>query len=113
MMHRKPNSKTFMQLWMALAFLLLFVLSFLPSQAEDLIVIEYWQPNLGNASMKSRINGIDILIAEFESLHPDIDVVQNSSVLSASYEPSVGLALRDGQGPDVVTLFNGWIPSWI
>jgi multiple sugar transport system substrate-binding protein len=113
MIHHQQKSWTFMQLWGVLALGLLFVLAVVPSQAEDLIVIEYWQPNLGNASMKTRIRGIDILIAEFESLHPDIDVVHNSSVLSTRYEPTVGLALRDGDGPDVVTLFNGWIPSWI
>jgi multiple sugar transport system substrate-binding protein len=115
MINHTHKSRKLLQLWIAFGFFLLLWLGLLPVQAEDPIVIEYWQPNLGNASMKSRIEGMDILIAEFESLHPDIRVVHNFAVRSNPnrYEPEVGLALRDGTGPDIVTLFNGWIPAWI
>ena len=107
------KSLKFIVLWGILTACLL--LGIVPAQAEDVIVIEYWQPSLPN--FKPRVDGIEILIAEFEQLHPDIQVVHRYDLPSAAnnnlYEPEVGLALRDGEGPDVVTLFNGWMPAWI
>lgn len=104
-----------MQLLTALVFVLLLGLGLVPTHAEDFIVIEYWQPSLAN--MKPRVGAIDILIAEFEQLHPDIRVVHRYNLpytaTNNQYEPNVGLALREGTGPDVVTLFNGWMPAWI
>jgi multiple sugar transport system substrate-binding protein len=93
--------------------LLMLLLSFPQvGTASETVMISYWQPII-NATNRNTMNHI---VELFESQYPNIRVEYFAKLEHRPpnyYEPGVGEALRNGEGPDVVTLFNGWLPSWV
>ncbi len=75
---------------------------------EEVITIEYWQ-----YFFEARVNAMDHLIEEFEAENPNIKVVHNSDIPYGEFIDKVAASASAGTGPDVVSLFYGWIPSWV
>ncbi|MBF6592995.1 MAG: extracellular solute-binding protein [Thermaceae bacterium] len=69
--------------------------------------ITYWQYDF-----KSKVDLITDLIKQFEAQNPNIKVVQQTFPYDA-YQQKVASALAAGQGPDLVNLYYGWIPTWV
>ena len=102
MLNKKPFA-VLLSLSLVLCFLLAFGVS-----AQDVVTIEYWQYNFG-----ARVDAMNMLIEQFEAENPDIDVVHNGEIAYAEFITEVSAAASANVGPDVVTLFYGWIPSWV
>ncbi len=79
-----------------------------PAATAEPITIEYWQYNFA-----SRIEAMNDLIKQFEAENPGIKVVHNSEIPYDNFIDKVAASAPAGVGPDVVTLFNGWVPSWV
>lgn len=75
---------------------------------DDVIEIEYWQYNFAG-----RIEAMDDLIAQFEAANPDVRVIHNSDIAYDNFRDEIAAAAPAGVGPDVVTLFYGWIPAFV
>lgn len=75
---------------------------------DDVVEIEYWQYNFG-----PRIKAMDILIGLFEVANPGIKVLHNSDIPYANFPDEIAASAPAGVGPDVVTLFYGWIPAFV
>ena len=75
---------------------------------EDVIEIEYWQYNFG-----ARVDAMNMLIEQFEAENPGIKVIQNSDIPYDSFRDELAASAPAGVGPDVVTLFYGWIPAFV
>jgi multiple sugar transport system substrate-binding protein len=75
---------------------------------DDVIEIEYWQ-----YFFEPRVDAMDMLIEQFEAENPDVKVIHNSEIPYADYRDKIAASAPAGVGPDVVTLFYGWIPSFI
>ena len=75
---------------------------------DDMVEIEYWQYNFG-----PRVRAMDILIGLFEVANPGIKVVHNSDIPYANFRDELAASAPAGVGPDVVTLFYGWIPAFV
>ncbi|MER3483320.1 MAG: sugar ABC transporter substrate-binding protein [Meiothermus sp.] len=71
------------------------------------ITITYWQYDF-----KSKVDTINELIQQFQAQNPNIKVVQQTFPYDA-YQQKVASAVSAGQGPDVVNLYYGWIPTWV
>jgi multiple sugar transport system substrate-binding protein len=92
----------------ALALLiLLFTLAF-GVQAQDVTTIEYWQ-----YTFEPRQIAMDMLIEQFEAENPDIDVIHNGDIAYDNFRDEIAASAPAGVGPDVVTLFYGWIPAFV
>ena len=78
------------------------------AQDDEVIEIEYWQYNFG-----ARVEAMDALIAQFEEENPNIDVIHNSGIAYDNFRTELAASVAAGVGPDVVTLFYGWIPSFV
>jgi len=76
--------------------------------AQDMVEIEYWQYNFG-----ARVGAMDMLIEQFEAENPGIDVIHNSDIPYANFRDELAASAPAGVGPDVVTLFYGWIPAFV
>ncbi|GAB4575391.1 MAG: extracellular solute-binding protein [Anaerolineae bacterium] len=89
--------------------LLTLLLGSLPLQAQDdVVTIEYWQYNF-----PARVDAMNMLIEQFEAENPDIRVIHNSDIAYDNFRDELAAAAPAGVGPDVVTLFYGWIPSFV
>ncbi|MBZ0299868.1 MAG: extracellular solute-binding protein [Anaerolineae bacterium] len=75
---------------------------------DDVVEIEYWQ-----YFFDARVKAMDQLIAQFEAENPDIHVIHNSDIPYEEFINKIAASAPAGVGPDVVTLFYGWIPSWV
>ena len=75
---------------------------------DDVIEIEYWQYNFG-----ARVDAMNMLIEQFEAENPNIRVVHNSDIAYDNFRDEIAAAAPAGVGPDVVSLFYGWIPSFV
>jgi len=75
---------------------------------EDVVTIEYWQYNF-----EARVIAMDMLIEQFEAENPDIRVIHNSDIPFANFRDEIAASAPAGVGPDVVTLFYGWIPAFV
>lgn len=75
---------------------------------DDMIEIEYWQYNFG-----ARVDAMNMLIEQFEAENPGIKVVHNSDIPYADFRTELAASAPAGVGPDVVTLFYGWIPAFV
>jgi multiple sugar transport system substrate-binding protein len=97
-----------------LRFLLLFALVLSPilslpvNAQDDVIEIEYWQ-----YFFEARVTAMDMLIEQFEAENPDIRVVHNSDIAYDNFRTEIATAAAAGVGPDVVTLYYGWIPAFV
>lgn len=109
-MTKKLVWKELTGLWIMLT-LLTVLLSFPKvSQASETIVISYGIPTTATG-----VQVMGKVIDLFETQYPNIRVEyfdKQPHTPENLYEASVAETLRAGDGPDVVTLFNGWIPSW-
>ena len=74
---------------------------------DDVVTIEYWQ-----YFYEPRVDAMNKLIADFEAENPGIKVIHNSDIPYGEFIDKVAAGAAAGQGPDVVTLFYGWIPNW-
>lgn len=79
-----------------------------PLAQDDVIEIEYWQYNFG-----ARVIAMDMLIEQFEAENPDVRVIHNSDIPFENFRDEIAASAPAGVGPDVVTLFYGWIPSFV
>ena len=95
---------------LALLAVLVIVMSLggLAAAQDDMVEIEYWQYNFG-----ARVKAMDILIGLFEVANPGIKVVHNSDIPYANFRDELATSAPAGVGPDVVTLFYGWIPAFV
>ena len=75
---------------------------------DDVIEIEYWQYNFG-----PRVEAMDMLIEQFEAENPGIKIIHNSEFPHADFRNELAASAPAGVGPDVVTLFYGWIPAFV
>ena len=92
-----------------LAIAILFVsLGALVGAQDDVVEIEYWQYNFG-----PRIDAMNMLIEQFHAENPGIRVVHNSDIPHANFIQEIAAAAPAGVGPDVVTLYYGWIPAFV
>jgi len=71
------------------------------------VTITYWQYDF-----KSKVEAVNELIKKFEAANPNIKVVHQTFPYDA-YQQKVASAIPAGQGPDVVNLFYGWLPTWV
>lgn len=78
-----------------------------PAQA-DIVTIEYWQ-----YFFDARVDAMNRLIQQFEAANPDVRVVHNSDIPYADFIDKIAASAPANVGPDVVTLFYGWVPSWV
>ncbi|MCL6526826.1 MAG: extracellular solute-binding protein [Thermaceae bacterium] len=76
------------------------------AQAQQ-VTITYWQYDF-----KSKVDTINELIKQFEAANPGIKVVHQTFPYDA-YQQKVASAVAAGQGPDVVNLYYGWLPTWV
>jgi len=54
-----------------------------------------------------------MLIEQFEAENPDIRVIHNGDIAYDNFRTEIGTSAAGGVGPDVVTLFYGWIPAFV
>ncbi len=78
------------------------------SAQDDVIEIEYWQ-----YFFDARQGAMNMLIEQFEAENPGIKIVHNSDIAYADFRTELATSVAGGVGPDVVTLFYGWIPSFV
>ena len=83
-------------------------LSALVGAQDDVVEIEYWQYNFG-----ARVDAMNMLIEQFHAENPGIRVVHNSDIPYANFRDELAASAPAGVGPDVVTLFYGWIPAFV
>jgi multiple sugar transport system substrate-binding protein len=82
------------------------VLVAVAASAED-IKITYWQ-----YFYESKVNLMTELIQKFEAQNPGIKVEQVTFPYDG-YLQKVAAAVPAGEGPEVITLFYGWLPLWV
>lgn len=75
---------------------------------DDVIEIEYWQYNFA-----ARVDAMNMLIEQFEAENPDIRIIHNSDIPYANFRDELAASAPAGVGPDIVTLFYGWIPAFV
>ncbi|MCI0713131.1 MAG: extracellular solute-binding protein [Chloroflexi bacterium] len=75
---------------------------------DDVVTIEYWQ-----YFFEARQTAMNQLIEQFEAENPDIDVIHNSEIPYDNFRDEIAASAPAGVGPDVVTLFYGWIPAFV
>jgi multiple sugar transport system substrate-binding protein len=78
------------------------------SAQDDVVTIEYWQYNY-----EARVDAMNMLIEQFEAENPDIHVIHNSDIPYDNFRDEIAASAPAGVGPDVVTLFYGWIPAFV
>ena len=88
--------------------IVLFSLGAVVGAQDDMVEIEYWQYNFG-----ARVDAMNMLIEQFEAENPGIKVVHNSDIPYADFRTELAASAPAGVGPDVVTLFYGWIPAFV
>ncbi|HIQ06551.1 MAG TPA: extracellular solute-binding protein [Anaerolineae bacterium] len=71
------------------------------------ITIEYWQ-----YFYDARVDAMNRLIQQFEAENPDIHVI-HTNFPYADYRDKVAASVPAGVGPDVITLYYGWLPQWV
>lgn len=69
--------------------------------------VTYWQ-----YYYKPRVKTMNTLIEEFEAENPNINVEQKTFPYN-NYQQKIASMVPAGKGPDVVTLFYGWLPKWV
>lgn len=76
--------------------------------SSDVVTIEYWQ-----YFFDARVDAMNRLIQQFEAENPDIRVIHNSDIPYADFRDKIAASAPAGVGPDVATLFYGWLPAWV
>ncbi|NCF68951.1 MAG: extracellular solute-binding protein [Chloroflexi bacterium] len=75
---------------------------------SDTVTIEYWQ-----YFFDARVDAMNRLIQQFEAENPDVRVIHNSDIPYADFRDKIAASAPAGVGPDVATLFYGWVPAWV
>ena len=75
---------------------------------DELIEIEYWQPNTG-----ADIAAMDILIELFHEQHPHIRVIHNHETPLEDYFDAMDARIPAGLGPDIVLIAHTRQAAWI
>lgn len=96
------------RLFVLIGGLLLLLLGFQAVAQDDVIQIEYWQ-----YFFEARQDAMNMLIEQFEAENPDIDVIHNSDIAYDNFRTELATSVAGGVGPDVVTLFYGWLPAFV
>lgn len=78
----------------------------LAGAASAQTTITYWQYEFA-----VRVDAMNRLIERFEAENPGV-IVRHETFPYDGYPQQVAAALAAGQGPDVVQLFYGWLPTW-
>jgi multiple sugar transport system substrate-binding protein len=91
-----------------LSVLLILLVGMQPFAQSEVIEIEYWQYNF-----ESRITAMNELIAQFEAANPDVKIIHNSDIPYDNFRDQLAASAPAGVGPDVVSLFYGWIPAFV
>lgn len=73
---------------------------------DDKVTIELWQHDSGG-----KIAAMESVIAGFNELYPNIEVVQ-SVIPYDEYQTKIAASVPAGTGPDVVMIYFGWAPFW-
>jgi len=76
-------------------------------EVEKGVTIEYWQ-----YFYETRVDAMNRLIQQFEAENPDIHVI-HTNFPYAEYRDKVAASVPAGVGPDVITLYYGWLPLWV
>ena len=71
------------------------------------ITIEYWQ-----YFYDARVDAMNRLIQDFEAQNPGIHVI-HTNFPYADYRDKIAASVPAGVGPDVATLYYGWLPLWV
>lgn len=97
------------QVKLKISLLILFLVGILAlsTAGAEKIKITYWQ-----YFFKPRVETMDKLIEEFESQYPNIDVEQQTFPYE-QFQQKVASTVPAGVGPDIVTLYYGWMPKWV
>ena len=74
---------------------------------EKGVTIEYWQ-----YFYDARVDAMNRLIQQFEGENPDIHVI-HTNFPYADYRDKIAASVPAGVGPDVATLYYGWMPLWV
>ncbi len=74
---------------------------------EKDVTIEYWQ-----YEFPAKVDLINELITEFQSLHPHITVKQTNFPYD-QYNQKVATLVPAGKGPDIINLYYGWLPKYV
>ncbi|GAB5491236.1 MAG: extracellular solute-binding protein [Phototrophicaceae bacterium] len=90
------------------AVLLMLFVGIQATAQDDVIEIEYWQYNFA-----ARVDAMDMLIEQFEAENPDVRVIHNSDIAYDDFRTELATSVAGGVGPDVVTLFYGWMPAFV
>ncbi|NUU60089.1 extracellular solute-binding protein [Paenibacillus agri] len=77
------------------------------SEPEKEVSIEYWQ-----YEFPAKVELIDELITEFQTLHPNIKVKQTNFPYD-QYNQKVATLVPAGKGPDIINLYYGWLPKYV
>lgn len=77
------------------------------ADTEKDVTIEYWQ-----YEFPAKVELINELINEFQSLHPHITVKQTNFPYD-QYNQKVATLVPAGKGPDVINLYYGWLPKYV
>ena len=75
---------------------------------SDVVTIEYWQ-----YFFDARVDAMNRLIQQFEAANPDVRVIHNSDIPYADFRDKIAASAPAGVGPDVATMFYGWVPAWV
>ena len=88
--------------------LMLLMVGFQANAQDDVIEIEYWQ-----YFFEARQGAMNMLIEQFEAENPDIRVIHNSDIAYDNFRTELATSVAGGVGPDVVTLFYGWMSAFV
>jgi multiple sugar transport system substrate-binding protein len=75
---------------------------------QEIVTIEYWQ-----YFFDARVDAMNRLIQQFEAANPDVQVIHNSDIPYDDFRDKIAASAPAGVGPDVATLFYGWVPAWV
>ena len=75
---------------------------------DEIVTIEYWQ-----YFFDARVDAMNRLIQQFEAENPDVRVIHNSDIPYDDFRDKIAASAPAGVGPDVATLFYGWVPAWV
>ncbi len=94
--------------FMIVGTVLLLMMGIQVTAQDDVIEIEYWQ-----YFFEARQGAMDMLIEQFEAENPDVRVIHNSDIAYDNFRTELATSVAGGVGPDVVSLFYGWIPAFV
>ena len=89
------------------AILLIALLAVVVGVGAQTVTITYWQ-----YFYESKVQLVDELIKKFEAANPGIKVEQVTFPYE-SFNQKVAASIPAGEGPDVITLFYGWLPMYV